>query len=102
MTLQELFAKDGSWCQGAYARDTDGNNLTVSLTYRGPIEIPKKAISWCLLGGLSLCYGVRSDAYYSARRKLEMVIGTTRIPSWNDRIGRTINDVRNAVKEANV
>ena len=90
MTLQELFAKENSWCQGFLTMPRGGD-----------------ASSWCLMGGLIECYGECANAFYNAKVKLiaslrdEHGHGVS-IYTYNDSPDRTIEDIRQLVKAAGV
>lgn len=68
----------GGWCQGAGARDAEGNSV-------GPGT--DRARSWCLLGILMRCG--RLDAY----GKVRMAIGDEMLQTWNDDELRTKDQV---------
>lgn len=92
MTLQELFAKDGSWCQGTKARDENGEEC-----YPGS----RVAVSWCLMGACSKVFDYREDGNAALRRMGEEV-GPGGVVEWNDAEGRTIDEVRELVKKLNL
>jgi hypothetical protein len=111
-TLQELYAREGTWTKGAYARLPNGEVAAAD---------DKGACCFCLDGGLVHIYGDNTEQYCEALEKVWQTImkvfsapkflqglkeiddycwiGTVR---WNDRPERTIEDIRRVVKEANV
>jgi hypothetical protein len=91
MTLQELFATDGSWTQGAYAR---------TLMDRPIDPTAPAAVRFCLDGALSRCFHGRHAERIAARDRLMDRIGN--IAHWNDAPQRTIADVRQLVAELNL
>lgn len=91
-TLQELFAEESRWTQGEFARDEIGR-------WGNPSD--PKAVSFCLLGGLELVYGLNTEAFKNAWRKLRAACGKE--PSGiNDSKGTTIADIQRVVREAGV
>jgi hypothetical protein len=90
MTLQELFAPDGSWTQGAYARTLMDRPITPTAP---------AAVRFCLDGALMRCFKGHIE-HTAARDRLMDRIGN--IPHWNDAPQRTIADVRQLVAELNL
>lgn len=94
-TLQELFSAENSWTQRAFARDE--NNIPVN-------EHDSHAICWCLSGAVYKIYGGKEFNYTVSKKIFNLLksrIGGP-ITTWNDNIKRTIEDVRNLVKELNI
>ena len=96
MTLQELFAKDNSWTQGAGARRADGSACQAGAP---------TATQWCLMGGLTYCYPLGAVPLWVWVRLNELAtrgMHYSDLVAWNDAPGRTIDDVRTLVKTAGV
>ena len=92
MTLQELFARDGSWTQGALARDAAGEKC---------YPADPEAVCWCLVGGvLKVDYANQQHIF----DLLSQATGGSLVllSRWNDAPGRTIEDVRALAAKANV
>lgn len=93
-TLQELFARDGSWTQRWSARDSNGRAC----------EPNASAARYCMRGGLLFLHG--PDRIHPHEMKLRRALesrGEHRsYIAWNDHEGRTIEEIRELVKEANV
>lgn len=92
-TLQELFSRDDSWCQGASARTKEG--------WLCGLEI---AHSFCIYGGYQKIYSntpMCQDIWYKIYNYTTEKTGKTPI-SWNDSSKRTIDDVRKLVRELNI
>jgi hypothetical protein len=93
MTLQELFGREASWIQFYYARDKD-NNLVEPTSW--------KATKWSLYGAFQKCY----NPYYVLEEHIrvydQLTSSVGSINLWNDDPARTIEDVRQLVKELNV
>lgn len=89
-TLQELFSKDGSWTQGCIARDRNGQECSEDST---------EAICWCLYGGTHKIYGYPMSSLI--KENVRNILGIS-IVKWNDEKERTIEDIRNLVKELNI
>lgn len=89
MTLQQLFSRDGTWTQGALARDANGEKC---------YPADPEAVCWCLVGAvLRIDFCGQSERL----RKLESII-VCYVNDWNDAPARTIEDVRALVAKANV
>lgn len=89
-TLQELFSKDGSWCQKLLAKDNKGKACA--------IQTPE-AKSWCLIGGMYKVYGHNTNI---SDKIHDGIMPEQSISIWNDNKKRTIEDVRALVKELNI
>lgn len=96
MTMQELFAVDGSWTQGELARDNKGNSVCSFST---------EAVQWCLLGATIKCYSKDTvfgqnhqylDVFTMLRKKIGSVV------NYNNEEGRTIDDIRKLCRELNI
>lgn len=79
MTLQEFFSRADVWCQGA---PSDGKGR------------------YCITAALDRFYN--GEAYDAAYQKLLKQTYPRYIASWNDKRGRTIDDVRELVRKAGV
>lgn len=101
-TLQALFAKDGRWSPGVWARDKDGNQL------KDPAKRHAHGVAFDLMGAVYLIYDdqERSEIFYALRmvisirenRPLDRVI----LVPWEIDPKRTIQDIRDVCKEAKV
>jgi len=95
-SLQQLFRKESRWTQCAYARDKEGNEVSIK---------GKKAVCFCLSGGVELVYpggkgnDVRQQLVDTIKRRNLQYSGIT---WYNDRTDTTIEDIRSLVKEAGV
>lgn len=97
-TLQELFAQDGIWTQGAYARNEKGDRR---MPFQGD------ACQFCLLGAVNFVYYSDKKKCLQAQDRLTEMIqkddeAFVSIQDWNDDPKRTIEEVRALVKEAGV
>lgn len=95
-TLQELFAKDGSWTQRAFARKNNGEVCVLD---------SEEAICWCLAGGIEKIYKYNDNNSIKKIRAIiadKLNIPKYSILDWNDMDERTIDDIRNLVKELNI
>lgn len=90
-TLQELYARDWTWTQGAAARTLDGRAVNAS---------NPKACCFCLAGALAVIYSDEADI--KVRAALRYRTHPLWLSEWNDDPGRTIDDVRKLVEEAGV
>lgn len=82
MTVRELYKDKSCWTQGAYARDAFG----VPILTNHPT-----AVSWCLMGALSKCYGAERGW-----KKTDVGV------QWNDSPNRTFEQVLAHVIELNL
>lgn len=94
MKAWELLSAPGAWCQGAMARDQSGDGVPIG---------SNAACRWCALGALTRCYGARGlDAFLhaiDALRAHEQVRALGGVNLWNDRRGRTQEEVVALLKE---
>lgn len=77
-TMVELFTDKNRWCKGTEAENKDGTAV---------FSRDRKAIRWCLLGGLDKVYKRGTNKYYAAREKLLFHIrksNYTSIEEYND------------------
>ena len=98
MTLQQWFAKPGSWCQHAAARTASGRRV---------LSRSRAAVCLCVSGALDRFYRQEDDKQKGAARLLAVIRANyywdeTVISRWNDDPGRTIDEVRRLVKRAKV
>lgn len=99
-SLQELFAKDNSFCKNTLATNKDGNPTS-------PHNL--NATSWCIIGAIEKIYGS-----YQQLLKYGKIIHNKLNPDelnsddwssiidWNNAPERTIEDIRKLVKELNI
>ncbi len=92
MTLQDLFSRDGSWTKREFARDKFGDRIYPGSDY---------ATCFCIRGGIDRVCG---DDFYKADKMLNKLLSMIDGPltKWNDAPERTVEDVRDLVKKANV
>lgn len=90
MKPSEVLKKYG-WCQGTFARNIDGEQVTT---------IDSQAASFCLLGALYKSCTLdniydfdKFDTYYQIVQKSISELGFPDVPSWNDKTGRTKEEV---------
>lgn len=100
MTLQELFTDETKWTKGAYARDKQGHSVTT---------MNHTAVSFCLNGGLCVCYSNPSSSYdklEQAIRRIQNTLREMRLPTnlfvFNDNISTTFEDIKTVIQRANV
>ena len=96
-SVQQLFKNKKRWIKGADALNKYNEDVTVE---------SNNACKWCLSGGLRKVY-VTDKKVNDARDKIYKVINKNRknkivITLWNDTKGRTIEQVRRAIKRAGV
>lgn len=82
-----------NWCQGAYARDANGNALN-------DITSPD-ACKWCAYGHLMVAFKNHAD-YMPAVRRVEDELGVNYLTNWNDLPGRKAEDVQAAFDKAGI
>lgn len=89
----QLLSGPEKWTQGVSYRDANGNPVTREL-----------ASSYCVYGALRTCYGKKG--YDAACHKVERVLENRGyggfISAWNDRPGRTFEEVHALLVEADV
>lgn len=98
-----LFQDAKHWAQGYYAfadrasnhRIKPGQGKTIS-DNRVPAH-SDVAVCWCLLGGIQK---VNGGDNYATEQVLERAIGRVSVADWNDTPGRTVKEVRAALKKA--
>lgn len=76
-----------TWTQGAYARDRFGRAEDVN---------SPEACQFCLIGAAYKLYG---DVDAPVIRKIRDILGTF-VPYWQDRPGRTFEEVREVILKA--
>ena len=84
-----LIAK--GWCQGASARDVHG----IPADFWG-----QKAVTFCMSGALCRMENFIFDAHRTSRNILYSVIEVNNLATWNDREGRTQEEVLAAFDKA--
>ncbi len=100
--IADMFRSPGTWTQGRYARDAEGNTCG--------IDNPK-ASCWCATGALMKVFTseVEDEAYFAAYFAAKNSIRTTLadvyteargIESWNDQLDRKVEDVVELFEEA--
>jgi hypothetical protein len=78
------------WCQGAFAKDADGNNA---------YKYGTQPVSWCLWG--ATCAASMDEEHRKAFGEICLeLIGTRDGASWNDELGRTQAEVVALAEEA--
>lgn len=82
------FLNRDNWIQGAYGRDAQGNSCD-----------PAMAIKFCLGG--AICKHYRMVETPEIFQRLRHVIGTM-VTTWNDKPGRTWEEVEALIREAGV
>lgn len=103
-TLQQLFAIDDSWCQCAVAVDKTGNQICVFSE-----EVQRR----CLFGGVVYVYGSKhrsggikcNSITKDVDLKLNILAhrkGFGNYIEYSEHTGRTIEEIREFVKEAGV
>lgn len=98
MTVQELFSKDGVWCQ---------ENLALNAQDQPVEPQDPSAVKFCLIGAIYRCYDDDVEKLFSYQDRVFEVI-RSRCPdarsttSWNDRAYRTIQEIREVAKEAGI
>lgn len=95
-TIAAMFCSAKHWTRGTFARRIDGSEC-----------LPRSihAVCWCLSGALTEVYTKPGDQF-RARQRLEETIGTTYghigLVRFNDTNDRTIEEIRQVVREARV
>lgn len=96
MTVQELFRDERRWTKGAMARSISGNKCYPE---------DKLAECFCLVGALRHCYPDLVE-YATMRQHVEYTLKSQgfheSIVAWNDRRDRTLKEVQELVKLADV
>jgi hypothetical protein len=87
--MSDLLANEGSWTQGAYARNEHGKKVWY---------LDAGAVCWCLSGALGKCYPDddprKLDAVARLRKALDDAAGFQVTASqWNDAWGRSRQEV---------
>jgi hypothetical protein len=96
LTLAHELVRQG-WCQDAAARDACGRPVAPASAF---------ACSWSASGALERAwarhddpFGIALDAF--GRANLALAAATGDVPqAWNDAVGRTVNEVLDALAEA--
>lgn len=91
MTLQKLFSRAKNWTK--YHSAISANNQVVNVDSR-------KAVAFCLLGGLVRCY--TPGAYQNIVRMIQCHLGINSISNWNDAPKRTFKDIKKLIKDLNI
>ena len=76
MTLRKLISSREKWCQGAMARDSNGESVD---------ETSDTAVSWCILGGINLICGCNGMRNSNMRETVERFTGVHCIINCNDK-----------------
>jgi hypothetical protein len=99
-SLQELFADESRWGQGASFLAEDGTPIERH-TIAEAVEIAERV---CLIGGIHVVYSAQQRLH--VLQKLHVTIsGDPHLPSlslWNDAPERTIADIQDVFRRANV
>ena len=98
MKAYELLDSEEKWCKGANARDKDGNIVDPTSS---------TAKQWCINGALCRCYRKVADMGAAANKLSKLLTGRISWPggpyiSWQDKKGRTFEEVHQLLKEADV
>lgn len=106
-SIQFFESGKNTWCQNHYAEDKDGKEID-------PHDLPNGAVSFCSSGIICYftdCYSEESELSLLCQQTLLNVIRIltynphTYIPQWNDKFGRTKEEVvamfKEVIKELN-
>lgn len=108
MKVKELFTDESKWCKNVPARDVNGEEIVLW---------DEKAVCWCLLAAVDLCYGIIAQVTGEVNitgkivEKLNLHIENieypdeekfTAITNWNDDPARTFQDIKNLVEELDI
>ena len=95
--IHELFARPGTWTQGTFAKDAEGNSVSGSAP---------AACQWCLMGAMLMLYGAEGQNFIPARNKLRERLSfddtNDGIFHWNDRADQTQENVRRLCAELDI
>ena len=83
MKPSELLSRPGAWCQGCFAKTSDGSHVW---------SINPDAVQWCLTGAVNRCIPTTAKRE-SALSKLKHKARRKRMVDWNDAPGRTQAEV---------
>jgi hypothetical protein len=92
MKIKDLLTDRSRWVQGPVAMDRYGRSVYPESRW---------ACKWCLWGAIEKCYSNWDDVLV-VRDKLYSVLPYPNIIEWNERRGRTFDEVRAAVVAADV
>lgn len=98
MKMRELLTDNSRWCQNSYARDVEGISVPT---------LSGEAYSFCLVGALVRCYEGDGEADLIEERLLavmnQMGVDTELgLTEWNDAPGRTFEEVKTVLEQADV
>ena len=94
MTVAELLSDESKWTRHFYARDSKGQCVN-------PEE--PEAVSWCLVGALTKCYGREppfTSFKYQKVRNLIKAISNHQVIAYND--SHTYEEIMEIVRKAGV
>ena len=94
LAARELIAREGGWCQGACARDSDGAPVS---------EEDPRAESFCVISAISISTASEPEnfnTFTDARLFLQNMLGVHSAGRWNDKPGRTQLEVVEALERA--
>ena len=87
----ELLSDEFRWCQGAFAKNFDGDKTK---------SIDPSACSYCIMGAIRHQANDDFTAVLKTWKYIESVIGTSAIAIWNDDPKRTHNEIIETLKQA--
>ena len=98
MKVSELLTDETKWCQGAYARDIHGQEVSY---------YSLKAVRYCLTGAILQCYQDIDKGNQVSEAVIgvgEAVIGVIEddIFTWNDADERTFADIRKLIEDLDI
>ena len=102
--MKELLNKPSSWCQGPFAKDAEGNSVSV---------YSEKAVCFCLQGALDVCYSESNRPEIGAKlnaecKKFERDVDIQEIfqelyyIGFNEHEDTTFEDIRLVLERADV
>ena len=91
MKLHEFFTNQSKWTQDAFAVRADGDCVDPD---------SRKAVAWCLLGAIDICYPDEAAGDRIASM-LNEAVGMS-IDSWNDAPKRTFDEVRGLLLQLDI
>jgi hypothetical protein len=100
MKAKDILSDSSKWTQGVMARNKRGDPTWPEY---------KNAVAWCLYGALIRAYGLGEgqDEALAVRRAISSICNGFdstygSIECWNDDPGRTFDDVKRVLEEADV
>jgi hypothetical protein len=76
MKVRELLSDESKWCQGSFAKDRNGLDVSIHSS---------EAVCWCLSGATAKCYGWGENwGWRIIRSDLQKSRISGGIGSWND------------------